>query len=361
MLTYEIIRDENRVQALADEWRELYTRAGRSPFSNYDIFMVWWQTIGKTDGDRTLYLVTGRIDGKLVAVLPLTVVRWKGLRIMQAAGYRAYNYCDMLAEDTNTAAQLWQAARKSPHYDFADIRDVYPHSFCDEALKSFARSRDLSDAFFLEFKWPTGEDWIKSLSSHARGDYRRCMRHLEKNGSIQYEIYKEGPLPTAIIDSMVKQKIEWAQANKKPGLFYHPNVLAYFHQSLADAAARNNLFLAWLKSGDNVIAYNQGFIHDGIIHLPFWTFDPAFARYSPGKVMLFHSMCWAIDNGLKGLDLRQGGNQIKRTFANEKSQCAEFTFSGSLRGRLLECAYIAARSLFRLMKGGAERLAAQED
>src|SRR5277367_5838958 len=153
MLETKILTTEQDIESIAGEWRELFARAGASPFADGDLFMIWWRTIGKTDGQRVPHVVTGRENGKLTAVLPLTVVRRKGLRIMQAAGYKSYNYADMLAATTEQAAALWQAVRRSPHYDFADIRDVYPESKCYEALSAFACRRDLTDAFSLRLQW----------------------------------------------------------------------------------------------------------------------------------------------------------------------------------------------------------------
>lgn len=357
----DIITTEAGVTALADEWRELYARASRTPFSDFDLFSVWWQVIGKMSAARRLHIVTGRIDGKLVAVLPLIVMHQKGLRILQAAGYKAYNCCDMLAENRDQAVALWQAARCSRYYDFADIRDVGSDSMCGDVLASFARRRDKTPSFYLKIKWSTGKEWISSLISHTRGNFNRCMRRLEEKGPLRFQTYEGGPLPMAIIDGMVKLKVAWSAERKARGVFEYAEVPEYYRQLIKTMAQKGSLFLSWLQCGDDVVAYNQGYIHQGVLHMAFWTHDPAYARHSPGNVVLINSLCWAIDHGLRGVDLRQGESQLKRKYSNEKHHCAEFTFCGSLRGRLIEAAYMAARTIMRIFKIGASQAAAQED
>jgi len=155
---------------------------------------------------------------------------------------------------------------------------------------------------------------------------------------------------------MINLKISWAHKNKKEGLFYQPNASAYYHEILENAAREKRLFLTWVTCGDDVVACNQGFIHQGIIHMPFWTYNPDYARYSPGTVAVVHSIQWAIDHGLKAIDLRLGESQIKSRYSNVKNHSAEFTFSCTTKGKLLEQSFYAVRGLSRAAKHLAGRL-----
>jgi len=349
MLECEILTSETEIEKLADEWRRLHARVGRSSYTDYDLFVIWWRVLAKSDGRQSLHVIAGRRDGSLVGVLPLTIARRKGLRILYAAGHKGYYYCDMLAEDADIATALWNAACRSPHYDFADIRDVYPESMCYKALCAFAQRHDITGAFYVRLNWRTGKDWIASLPGNVRGKFKRCTRRLEEKGAVRYEVYETGPLPAAIIDGMVEKKIAWSAVHDKHGLFDYPDVLRFFHLTLETAARQGRLFLAWLRCGDDVIAYNYGLIHHGILHISFWTYDPAWAQYSPGNVIMVHSICRAIDHGLRNVELGQGGSFFKRQYCNETRSCDEFTFSGSRRGRLLEAAFIGLRTVWRFL------------
>jgi len=355
MIECHILTTELQIQSIAVEWRHLWTHLGRSLFTGYDLFSIWWNAIGKTNTKRMLHVVAGYTDGKLVAILPLTVMHWRGMRIMQAAGFRAYNYCDMLAHNEIQAAQLWAVARQSPHYDFADIRDVYPESQCFDALKSFARRRDLTNAYSLQLKWSSGEEWFATKSNHTRSNFKRCVRRMEEKGALRFEVYQGGPLPTAIIEDMVKKKVDWSFVRNKRGLFQKPGVLDYNQRLIKMAAEQGSLFLGWLSCGDKVIAYNQCFVHDGVLQGMLLTHDPAWSRYSPGNAIQIYTIFWAIEHGLKSVDFRQGENMFKTIFANDVRQCAEFTFNNSLRGLFLEKIYMMVRIIKRMATSHREK------
>jgi CelD/BcsL family acetyltransferase involved in cellulose biosynthesis len=361
MMTYAMLASAAEIDSIADEWRQLQARIGRGLYTDYDWVCIWWRTVGKNHGLCNLHIVTGREDdGRLVAVLPLAITRRRGLRILQAPGHGA-DACDMLCDGPARAIALWEFARRELSYDFAEMRNVYPDSPCYPALVSFARRRKTSESFYLRFQWPTGENWIASLPGNVNKIMRRRLRRLEEKAPVRFEVYRQGPLPMAVIDDMVKQKIAWSAARGKKGVFSHPNVYDYFYQFSESAARHDHLFLALLKCGNDTIAYLLCLLYQGALEGYVITYDPAWASYAPGILVLRDSICWAIDNGLRAFDHRQGGGNYKSTYSNEVRSCAVFTFSGSPRGRLIEEAYMFARVLWKTIKRSAGRLAPEEE
>ncbi|OYX36394.1 MAG: hypothetical protein B7Y99_01215 [Caulobacterales bacterium 32-69-10] len=55
----------------------------------------------------------------------------------------------------------------------------------------------------------------------------------------------------------------------------------------------------------------------GIIHAWFIAHDAAFARYSPGVILIDHILRWGSDNGVRELDLGPGDYRFKFQLANE--------------------------------------------
>src|SRR5262249_15630916 len=164
------------------------------------------------------------------AVLPLAVARRRGLRFMHAAGHEAFYCCDMLCENDEQAMSLWKAAYHSPHYDLADIRDVYSESASYKPLSSFANKRDVTEAYSLNIRWQSGDEWLRLMPGRTRREHFYHKRRLERKGAVRLEVCRSEPVPTEIIDRMIDQKIAWCKENKKPGLFDHPNVHEYFRQ-----------------------------------------------------------------------------------------------------------------------------------
>jgi CelD/BcsL family acetyltransferase involved in cellulose biosynthesis len=342
MTTYSIVSTLSGIEAFADEWQQLHARTGKSPVTDYDRFHVWWRTIGNQRQGASLHVVIGREGGKLMAVLPLVVVRRMGnlLRILCEPDGMMFE-TEVLCEDPALVLPTWYAAMDSPHYDLAKIKGVYPQSSSHAALCKIGRVNDTMDAFFLRCDWPTSKDWLASLSGNARGNFNRCSRRLEEKGSLRYEVYKDGPLPMAIVDGMVRHKIDWCSDRGKRGSFERDDVEAYFREWVETCASQGKLFLAWLQCGDDVIGYNLGLINDDVCYAYFWTYDPAWSRYSPGNVIMMNTIAWAIDNNLKGIDFIYTGQSeseknFKRKYANQTGHCYEFTFRKSLYGSVAD-------------------------
>lgn len=359
MLACTILTTDAEIAAIADEWRELHRRATGNHLTDYDRLMVWWNALGKHQGLRW-HIVTGRSEGKLVALLPLTVASRLGMRMLQPAD-RAGFECDALFENVSDVALLWQAARKSPHYDFARIEGAYPGTVCAEALDRIARRRAEHEYFHLRFDWPSSEAWKASLSSDLRGSSGRYVRRLEKKGPVRYDLYKSGRLNSDAVDAMFKTKTKALSERRKRGIFENPRMADYVRSIMQRDAEAGALFFNVLKCGDTDIAWNMGTVSCGVLNMTMWTYNPAWSTDSPATVLLVNSIGWAIDNGLKGMDLMyttvaDSEKYYKRKFANVLTTGYEYSFSGSLRGRLCEAAFMAAKALKKAIAANSASL-----
>src|SRR5262249_41064647 len=116
------------------EWQRLQEEAGQLPFTDYFFFDGWGEHIAKPAG-RRLHIATAHLDGRLVAIWPLTVVHKKGFRILQPAGKETGFPCEFLSQSPLYAGALVELVRHSPHYDFAMLRHVDVESPLSSALR----------------------------------------------------------------------------------------------------------------------------------------------------------------------------------------------------------------------------------
>jgi len=339
MFKSEILTSEADVEALEGEWRHLQQSVGRTPFTNYDWFKAWWDNLGKSRG-RTLHIVTGRIDQQLVAILPLAVLHKKGLRVLQNIGKESLFPCDILSESMEHTKTLWETARQSPLYDFSLIGDVEAGSDGDQILAGFSKRVKSEKFLILRSSWSNGDAWMASLPSKLQREYRRWQRRLQEKGELQYHIHTEGPLPTKIIDDMIRHKKDWCLQNGLHGFFDRDGAKAFFHQWIENAYASKQLFLAWLQCGDETIAYNLGFFDEKIFYGYLVANDPAWASFSPGTLAIMNSIRWAIDNEFREFNFMQGDATHKHRYTDDARDYAEWSFSHSLKGRLLQNLYL---------------------
>jgi CelD/BcsL family acetyltransferase involved in cellulose biosynthesis len=140
-------------------------------------------------------------------------------------------------------------------------------------------------------------------------------------------------------------------AKGKRGLFDDPHIGSYIER-LAEWEARvGTLFFNTLKCGEKEIAYLLGTIWDGSLDTVIWTYDPDYAAESPGTLIVVNSISWAIDHGLKICNFLYTGGQtekdFKRRFSNISAKTHEYSFSNTMRGRVLEEASYATWAIKR--------------
>lgn len=355
MIDYKILTTISAIEAIAPEWKSLHAQSGESQglFTDPDSFLIWWRTVGQDN--REPCVVTARKDGRLAGILPLAIFKKRGLRVLQAAGYKALSICEMLCETQDIADGLWNAARNSKNYHFADIRDVYAESPARKALSRFARRRDISQAYSLDLsRWSNGEEWFHSQSRNMRHEAERKLRNLNKKGPVAFKVHDspaDGPFPEAIINELLRHKLSWCQTRDKDGLFSHPKASDFYRELARSASRRGAMNLGWLCCGETPVGYILSFQNQGAVAGYVTSYDPEWSSCSPGILTLIHAIRWAIDHGKISCDLNQGDYQYKQKFSNAEKECAEFTFGAPTPiGWLAEKLYFWSRAAGRRLR-----------
>ena len=335
----QIISAEGRVRALFDEWGALHFRAGRCLFTDPAFFAAWWDTLGR-GGKRALHVTVGRSQGRLVALAPLVVTRRYGLRFLEWAGANVFDYGDTLLDEHADRELFWRAIRGSRRYDVALMRGVHAGLDCHDALARLGHPARRSTIHRLDIAWASGEAWMaEGLSRSRRQLLRRRRRQIERRGALGFRVHRSGPVPPAVLDALVQQKAAWASRRGERGLFDDPPGAASLLRRLAEAASRSGgLHLSWLCCGDEIIAVHLGFVHRNVLHYYMPSYDVGWSQHSPGSVLVSQLVVWCIENGVGALDFMRGEHAYKSAYANARMELTDFSFPGSLAGRLAEWA-----------------------
>jgi CelD/BcsL family acetyltransferase involved in cellulose biosynthesis len=75
--------------------------------------------------------------------------------------------------------------------------------------------------------------------------------------------------------------------------------------------------LSALYAGDALLAAHFGIRSQGVLHYWFPGFDPAFSRYTPGWLLVYHLLAHLSDMGCQVLDFGPGGETYKGYFCNQ--------------------------------------------
>lgn len=334
-MDYETIITEASLIAVAAEWQQLHARMARFPFADPKSFIAWWQIRGKPSG-RRLHVVAGRRDGRLVTLAPLVVTRRWGLRILEWGGSELYDYGDVLADGGASDYALWNIIRRSNLYDFGILRDVHPNAACRDAIRTFAQETRSSQSLQIRLDFPSSYVWMQALSASTRSYCRRAESKLLRIAPLRFRVCCGKPIPTRILDVLLRQKAEWLRAHQKISwMSDEASDSATLLHHIAEAAAdMGYLHLSWLDCGGSVIATHLGFQHRGLLHWYIPTYALDWSKYAPGRLLLLKLIEWSIDHGLSRFDFMRGEEPYKAHLANARCELTDFTFAGSQLARI---------------------------
>jgi CelD/BcsL family acetyltransferase involved in cellulose biosynthesis len=342
MVNVAILTSEVEVEAIADAWRKLQSVAGRIPFTDYGFYEAWWHHIGKPEG-KTPFIVTGHMGRRLVALLPLSISIRRGSRVLNGMGLDAYYLWDGLLESPAYAAPLWKAVRQRRLYDFAAIKYSDPDSAGGKALAAFARLCGKDAAPCLDVAWPDSKAWLASQSHNRRMTNGRHMRRLHDQG-VRHHTWTDGPAPLDIVNTMVRQRIDWSIKKQLRGdLFSIPGVTGFFRQLVTAECAQNNAYFSWMAAEQRIIACALGFCHDGTFFIKTTSRDLEQSDHSPGNLIMVEAIRWAIDKGFHKINFGLGVLEYKMHYARSVKEYEERVFSSTIKGHVAARLYVARR------------------
>lgn len=159
---------------------------------------------------------------------------------------------------------------------------------------------------------------VQSVTKHYLKDSAKRIRKLtEEVGPIRFQFNVEQHR-SALLDLLIRQK----QAQ------YHSTKVA---DALKENWKRGALFrlldykfdtcqgvLSSLYAGDAWIASHYGLMGNGILHLWFPVYNPDYAKYSPGRLLLHEIVESCRSAGFDTIDRGEGDTPRKREIANQE-------------------------------------------
>ena len=322
--------EEHGAMALAQQWRELHSTCGQSPFTQFEWIMAWWRNFGRPNW--SLHIATGWEHGRLVALIPLAVNIRNGLRIIEWAGADVLDYVDILSEGPEFTKRLWDYVRKHGQFDIAILRDVDPRGPSAAILNKFTTPVEKSHSSFLSLEWSRSEEWIGTFSRETRHRNKRKRTKLENGVELRFDFYFEDGPPSELLPSMVEQKTHWALANDQPGMFRTDRALPFLRELSEGTTNTRQALFASIYRGSELVAGQLSFISEGRCLFYLSTYNEKFSAASPGRLLLYETIGWAIDHGLREFDFLRGPAAYKTSLASGHRALHEFTFARTVQG-----------------------------
>lgn len=334
VLRVEVVRDVGGFPPLRDGWNALL-KASRS-FSaaqSYDYALAAWRSI--PDGEAELAIINIWRGERLICVWPLKVGRLGGLRVAMHLGIGDEYAGPLILEDRYTRSAATLALRAALR--LADTVEIYAADPKSEfiavaraARNIKYRSRINSPAVAVGAA-PSFDEWLAGKSKSFRQGLAYERRRLAKLGGLE-------TVTTSGDDG--RQLVEWLFAGKRQLLsgrgktdswVFRPQSEALLKRLLADGAA--GVFGSALCLDGKIIAGSVCFRSSGAIEFFMTGFDPEYAAYSPGNLLIEDLARMAASEG-RDFDFRVTQDAYKMRWADTFAERETIIIAATARGAI---------------------------
>lgn len=323
MPVIEVIDDERGFAALCPEWTQLLTSSRADClFLTWEWLHTWWSHLGE---GRSLFIVTVRHGGKLIALAPLTISRvWPRTCEFLGIGSVGSDYLDVIVDSgyEGTAVDVLGEFLVDCGFSLR-LPSVKPDSVVASALGGNLSAggwqfRKVAMQVCPYIALPsTWDAYLGALGPNHRYNFKRRLRNLEKNHAVRFERAESEEECTAALQDVIRLHLKrWSARGGSDG--FHQERLLAFHREFSLIARE----MGWLRlrlmtiDGHPAGAF-YGFRYRDEYLFYQSGFDESFLRHSVGLVMLGLTIKEAIEEGAAEYDFLHGDESYKFLWATE--------------------------------------------
>jgi CelD/BcsL family acetyltransferase involved in cellulose biosynthesis len=324
------VEDGARLAELESAWSEAWLRSEASIFQSYDWIRNWWD-LCRADFDLRLGIAWRA--GEIIAILPLVVHRWHGVRMLEWAAQSVSDYCDAIGGSELAFEQLWNAICDKGGFNIIRLKGVRPDAAIRPALSRLIGFAERPEDGCLRVvrQWPNGEAWYRSLNKKKRSNHVRGQRILEEMGA-EPRLHQITTQPSpALISRLMDMKRQWLRANN---LGFSRDILA-LPVLVAALSKLGVLRIFTLRRGEEVIAASINAVQGNKMLAIFATYDSSVYRASPGIILMTAYTRWAFDHGIDVVDYLRGEEAYKFEFANDRVLLRSFVAGTTVSGKCI--------------------------
>jgi CelD/BcsL family acetyltransferase involved in cellulose biosynthesis len=337
----------------------------RTPFTSPMWFILWWEHLRRRGfllRDEFFCHVVRDIDGRLVAIAPLMLTHVPSfgpfkMRLIQFFGadpsiteIRGI-ICRPEDEDAVLKKLVLHFGQRQRTWDMFRWSGLKKSPLQYSSILNPGNTKAVSTVPDYLLTLPESWETLRSsISSNTRKSVRKAYGRLAQDGhKFNFRVVDEPDQVPSALNNFFALHAERADATAfsvhHPNKFRMPNSRAFLTDYLSQSAEMKQLCVLELDIDGSVAASRLAFLLGPELYLYFTGWKPAWRKYSIMTILMSEAMKWAIERGLKIINLSTGTDQSKLRW-----QPSEITFynatqySSSLRARLLTQIYEASAS-----------------
>lgn len=354
-IEWQLVSDTAGFDALETEWTQLFEDAAGpgQVFQSYNWCWHWTRHYlpGGSRPRLRLAVVTGRLAGRLVLVLPLAVERRAGLRHLVWLGEPVSQYGDVIAApeaaDPAVLAAAWAFAATATKADVANLRKVRSDSLAARLMRQIGTTVTAAEeAPWIDLaRWDTFEAFEEALPGKGRRkNRRRQMRRLEDRGPVTFEIYSGGDMAAQIADYAVRLKRVWLKSRDYISPALADERFAAFFSDVAHGRGRPaGVKVVAIRSNNEIAALDIVVDCKGSRFLHVAVFVPKFEKTGAGALLLENAIARSYDDGIATFDLLAPKHDYKLDYTESTVVIADHALALSLRGRVWTGGFLSVR------------------
>ncbi|WP_420134706.1 GNAT family N-acetyltransferase [Rhodopseudomonas sp.] len=336
----EIVRTPERLQQIGPAWEALWEQSGAFVFQSHAWISAWWHALPDQQR-RSLVIVLAWRDDTLGAVMPLATCKLHGVRVLEWAAKDYSDYSDVLLRpgtDTALVGRMWATVNAEGGFDAAYLGHLLPTAVATALTRRTAGGFALhphhrqASSLRVVGPWPNGQAWFDSQSGNARRNYRRSLKNLSEGAKVEFRRLGPGEQLGPALQRCAELKRAWCKRNGLVAPLFDEGSLML--PALAQVLADKHLLHVFVLERDGVIvAVTINFVQHDTMMAYVTTYDATFERSSPGYILLFDYIRWAIDHGATSIDFLCGDEDYKYRFANQQVTLASYVGGRTLLGK----------------------------
>ena len=291
------LSNDTPVQQLVASWNDLWDIDGQAtPMARFESVSRFVES----QGNQPLLVATVQAANHLIGGMILMRSRIKGMSVLRLPNSPLFQCGALLVHkaemNTRHFDQLAASLRRAGSLIYLDwtVETTEIRRLMDSLRNqgSYVYRIKQFDTGLIKLEGSWDEYW-QDRSKNFRKKIRHTLRQLNEQGPISFERFKSfasrEQLKALIDDTLAIEHRTW-KGQQGSSLDADLNLRRNFVETLYDLADANSLEIHFLRVAGQRIAFDIGMRRDATYYSYKVSFDPQFAQYGPGHLLLQHQL-----------------------------------------------------------------------
>lgn len=359
VVTTEVVRDQDALDALAASWGELYASSDTAtPFQTH-AWTASWARAYCPPGRLRVVLV--RSDGELAAVAPLYVrTTATGVRVLSPLGGELSDFSDLLLppDRPQVAEALVRALLDEPGWSALDLPQLRPDAVATGWAQTWpGEVVRLTASASAELPAQPLDEVLGRLPSRSAKVVRRKLRKADELDLTVQQVPADAARPavSAMLDLHHQQ---WRGRGMNPE-HGHPRFRGHLAEALAAMVAQGQARIAEYRIDGDLVASQIYLVGHRFVGAYLVGISPRFRELADvSALMLREDLRWTMASGRARYSMMRGLEEYKLRWRPEVVQNHRLLLlrPGSPTAQLPAAAAVARQAAVRLVRTHAPRL-----